>query len=118
MAKIATNISIDEDIKPKAQELLAEFGLDLSTAVNMFLRQMVREKAIPFEIRKDVPNATTLAAIEEVEDMEKHPELSRTYTSVDDLMNDLWYLLGLIIREDSCDNEQDARFLLIKINIS
>ena len=89
MAKVATNISIDEDIKPSAQAMLAEFGLDLSTAVNMFLRQMLREKAIPFEIRKDVPNTTTLAAIQEVEEMEKHPELSKTYTSVDDLMEDL-----------------------------
>ena len=89
MAKVATNISIDEDIKPSAQAMLAEFGLDLSTAVNMFLRQMLREKAIPFEIRKDVPNATTLSAIQEVEEMEKHPELSKTYTSVDDLMEDL-----------------------------
>ena len=89
MSKVATNISIDEDIKPKAQAMLQEFGLDLSTAVNMFLRQMLREKAIPFEIRKDVPNATTLSAIEEVEEMEKHPELSKTYTSVDDLMKDL-----------------------------
>ena len=89
MAKVATNISIDEDIKPSAQAMLAEFGLDLSTAVNMFLRQMLREKAIPFEIRKDVPNATTLAAIQEVEEIKKHPESSKTYTSVDDLMEDL-----------------------------
>ena len=89
MAKVATNISIDEDIKPKAQAMLAEFGLDLSTAVNMFLRQMLRERAIPFEIRKEIPNATTLAAIQEVEEMEKHPELSKTYTNVDSLMTDL-----------------------------
>ena len=89
MSKVATNISIDEDIKPLAQEMLAEFGLDLSTAVNMFLRQMLREKAIPFEIRKDVPNKTTLAAIAEAEEMEKHSELSKTYSSVDGFMKDL-----------------------------
>ena len=89
MAKVATNISIDEEIKPKAQALLAEFGLDLSTAVNMFLRQMLREQAIPFEIRQEIPNATTISAIYEVEEMEKHPELAKTYSSVDDLMEDL-----------------------------
>ena len=89
MAKVATNISIDEDIKPKAQAMLAEFGLDLSTAINMFLRQMLREKAIPFEIRWEVPNADTLAAMAEVEEMEKHPELAKTYSSVDELMEDL-----------------------------
>ncbi len=89
MAKIATNISIDEDIKPKAQEMLAEFGLDLSTAVNMFLRHMLREKAIPFEIRKDVPNVTTMEALAEAEEMGKNPEASRTFSSVDELMEDL-----------------------------
>ena len=89
MAKVATNISIDEDIKPKAQAMLAEFGLDLSTAVNMFLRQMLREEAIPFEIRKEVPNAVTLAAMAEAEEMERHPELAKTYSSVDALMEDL-----------------------------
>lgn len=89
MAKVATNISIDEDIKPKAQAMLAEFGLDLSTAVNMFLRQMLREKAIPFEVRQEIPNADTLAAMSEVKEMEKHPELAKTYSSVDELMEDL-----------------------------
>ena len=89
MAKVATNISIDEDIKPKAQAMLAEFGLDLSTAVNMFLRQMLREEAIPFGVRKEVPNAVTLAAMAEVEEMENHPELAKTYSSVDALMEDL-----------------------------
>ena len=37
MAKTSTNISIDTDIKAKAQELFADLGLDLSTAINMFL---------------------------------------------------------------------------------
>lgn len=70
MPKVSTNISIDADIKSKSQAMLADFGLDLSTAVNMFLRQMLRERAIPFEIRKDVPNATTLAAMDAAENDE------------------------------------------------
>lgn len=53
MAKVSTNITIDADTKAKAQEILADFGLDLSTAVNIFLRQMIRENAIPFTIQRD-----------------------------------------------------------------
>ena len=53
VAKISTNISIDVDTKAKAQELLADLGLDLSTAVNIFLRQMVRENAFPFVISRE-----------------------------------------------------------------
>ena len=37
MAKISTSISVDADVKAQAQELFAELGLDLSTAVNLFL---------------------------------------------------------------------------------
>lgn len=55
MAKVSTNISIDADTKKKAQELLADLGLDLSTAINIFLKQMVRENAIPFPIQRDAP---------------------------------------------------------------
>ena len=55
MAKVSTNITIDADTKKKAQELLSDLGLDLSTAINIFLRQMVRENAIPFSIQRDVP---------------------------------------------------------------
>lgn len=72
MAKVSTNISIDADTKAKAQELLADLGLDLSTAVNIFLRQMIRENAIPFTISREAPNAVTmnaLASAEKGEDM-------------------------------------------------
>lgn len=53
MAKISTNISLDSETKNRAQALLAELGLDLSTAVNIFLKQMVYENAIPFAIRRE-----------------------------------------------------------------
>lgn len=67
MAKVSTSISLDADIKAKAQELFADLGLDLSTAVNMFLRQSVREERIPFEVRRETPNADTVAAMKEAE---------------------------------------------------
>ena len=52
MAKVSTNVTIDAETKARAQELLADLGLDLSTAVNIFLRQLVYENAIPFPIRR------------------------------------------------------------------
>lgn len=50
MAKTTANISIDEEVKAKAQKLFADLGMDLSTAVNIFLRQAIRENAIPFSV--------------------------------------------------------------------
>lgn len=88
MAKISTSISVDADIKMKAQELFADFGLDLSTAVNIFLCQAVRENAIPFAIRRKVPNEETVAAMMEAEEMVRDPEQYKRYSSFSQLLED------------------------------
>ena len=89
MAKVSTNVSIDEVTKKKAQALLADFGMDLSTAVNIFLKQMVYEGSFPFSITRDVPNAVTLAAMQEIEEMKRHPEAYKRYSNVDEMMKDI-----------------------------
>ena len=86
MAKVSTNISLDAETKRKAQELLADLGLDLSTAVNIFLRQMIRENAIPFTISADVPNRQTLAAIENAEN---HTDMYGPFDDVKSVMEAL-----------------------------
>lgn len=86
MAAISTNIKIDPALKRESQALFESFGLSLSTAVNMFLRQAVREQAIPFRVGEPVPNAETRKAIE---DARNGIGLSRGFTSVEELMEDL-----------------------------
>ena len=88
MAKVNTNISLDPKLKKQAIELFSFFGLDLSTAISIFLSQSVREGKIPFEI-KLTPNKTTIDAIKESEYMELHPNESKTFKNVDELMKDL-----------------------------
>ena len=65
MPKVSTNINLDLDLKKSAQELFADFGLDMTTAITMFVKQSVREQRIPFEIRREIPNKRTLEAMEE-----------------------------------------------------
>lgn len=89
MAKVSTSISLDADVKAKAQELFADFGLDLSTAINIFLRQSIRENCIPFSIQREVPNADTIAAMKEADDMVNHPERYETFDNMTDLMRAL-----------------------------
>lgn len=81
------NVRVDEDLKKQASELFASLGLDMSTAVNMFLRQSVMRDGIPFEVVK--PNAETLAAFAEVEEMKAHPEKYKSYTDVDEMFGEL-----------------------------
>lgn len=50
MAQTKMTIRMDTDVKQQAQELFAKFGLDMTTAINMFLNQAVMEQSIPFRI--------------------------------------------------------------------
>jgi len=53
MANSSMNIRMDSDVKKQAQALFAQFGLDMTTAVNMFLRQSIRQQGIPFVLQLD-----------------------------------------------------------------
>ena len=86
MATVSTNIKIDRELKQESQALFESFGLSLSAAINIFLRQSVREQAIPFRIGSPAPNSETIKAIE---DARKGIGLSRGFSSVSELMEDL-----------------------------
>lgn len=86
MTPVSTNIKIDPDLKKESQALFEQLGLNLSTAINMFLRQSVREQAIPFRVGNPLPNRETVQAIE---DARKGIGLSRGFSSVAELMEDL-----------------------------
>ena len=73
-----------EEIKDQAEEIFNELGLNMTTAVNMFLRTAIREHGIPFELKLEVPNDTTAAAIEDGRKMMKDPSAPR-YSSMDAL---------------------------------
>lgn len=88
MAKEQTTLSLDADVKAKARELFSELGMDLSTAVNIFLRQAVYEHSVPFSIYRDIPNAETRAALEEGDRMLSDPG-AKKFRSVDELFADL-----------------------------
>ena len=53
-------IRVDTELKSQAETLFTELGMNLTTAVTVFLRQAVRESRIPFEIRWDRPTKETL----------------------------------------------------------
>lgn len=89
MAKVSTNISIDADVKAKAQELFSDLGLDMSTAINIFLRQAIRENAIPFNVYREIPNADTIAAMKEVEEIKRYPENYKRYHSFNDALKEV-----------------------------
>ncbi len=83
MPKVSTNISLDADLKKESQELYSDLGMDLSTAVTIFLKQSLRVQGIPFAITRETPNAETLA------EMKAHPEKYKKYSSFRSAMKDI-----------------------------
>ncbi len=89
MSKVSTNISLDADLKKAGQELYADLGMDLSTAVTIFIKQSLRVQGLPFAVTRDNPNAETAAAMNEYYEMKAHPEKYRRYSSFKDAMNEV-----------------------------
>lgn len=81
------NIRIDDKLKKEAEKLFNDLGINMSSAINVFLKQSVREQKIPFEIRKEYPNYDTDMAIAETDSTDYND--SKTYDSVDELFREL-----------------------------
>lgn len=81
------NLRVDETVKKEASELFEDLGLDMSTAVNLFLRQAIRHGGIPFEIKRENPE--TLAAIEEVNKIRNGEIKVKRYSDVNEMFKDL-----------------------------
>jgi DNA-damage-inducible protein J len=61
------NIRLDPTVKTKAEETFAEFGLNLSETINVFLHMSIKWQGFPFEIRNPKLNPQTISAIQETE---------------------------------------------------
>lgn len=76
------HVRVDEAVKAKAAATLAAMGLSVSDAVRMLLVRIAAEQALPFDAR--VPNAETVAAIQELE-----AGRGRRFENMDSLLADL-----------------------------
>ena len=83
-----TNLSIriDEELKQKSETIFSELGLTMSTALTLFLRSAIRYGGIPFELRIEKPNVTTINAMD---DVNHNRNMSKTFDSIESLIEDL-----------------------------
>ena len=89
MATVNMSIRMDAELKKQADAMFSDMGLNMTTAMTMFLRQVVRQGRIPFEIATDIPNAETVAAIKEMDDMLSGKIPAKRYSSTKELFEDL-----------------------------
>lgn len=81
MAKTRINITVDDVVLSEAKELFHYMGIDLSTAINLFLWQATEDWGFPFQLKAHQPNKKTIKAIKEFEKARKNPHRYDRYVA-------------------------------------
>ncbi len=84
MAQTNVNIRMDDELKRQLDLFCSEIGITASAAFNIFAKAVVRQQRIPFELSLNVPNETTVKAIEEGREL-AHDKNAKRYTNMADL---------------------------------
>lgn len=85
----AINVNVDTEVKEEATTLFNSLGLNMSTAINIFLRKAINEGGIPFEVKMSKPSKDLYEAIQEGEDILNGKIKAKDYNSVKELIEDL-----------------------------
>ena len=88
MATVPTQVRIDETLKKQSAELFSQLGIDMSSAVNMFLKQCVMRDGLPFEVAVPRYKPEVLEAMEEAKSLSRDPKAKR-YSSFSKALEDL-----------------------------
>ena len=89
MAQGSLTIKLDNETKKEFNEFCEEIGINMTTALNMFIKKVIREQRIPFELSLNKPNLETLQAIQESEDILNGIKKVKSFNSVEELFEDL-----------------------------
>lgn len=97
MPSASVTVRMDEDLKKQAEMLYEDMGLNMTTAITMFTKAVVRQRKIPFEIAADPfidtleeyePNEETIEAMREADRISRDPNV-KSYTDVDEMMREI-----------------------------
>ena len=80
---------IDSKLKTQAENLFNELGMNMSTAITVFLKQAVRLRRIPFEIALDTPNDESVAAMTEANEIASGKRKAKSYINAKAMIKDI-----------------------------
>lgn len=92
MSEIMANINVvvEKDTKDIANSILKDLGLNMSTYINMALKQLIKNDGIPFKVsNKTNNNVKLLKAINEANKISAHPENYKAYYNIDEMFEDI-----------------------------
>ena len=89
MAKTAViNVRTEPEIKMQVESLYKSMGVSLSDAINMFLYKSIDYRGLPFELCREIPNAVTIAAMREADDISSGKVPSKSYSSFQAMLDE------------------------------
>ena len=88
MATVPTQIRIDENLKNQATELFTQLGLDMSGAINIYLKQCVLHRGLPFSVELPKFKSEVVEAFEEAKRISNDPSI-KGCKSIDELLKEL-----------------------------
>jgi DNA-damage-inducible protein J len=92
MKTITIQTRIDTNLKKNAENILSSIGLDITSAIRLFLTQCVVQRRLPFQaVAPEEPNEETIAAMQEAEDIASGKIKSKGYDDVDEMIEDILY---------------------------
>ena len=92
MKTITIQTRIDTNLKKNAENILSSIGLDITSAIRLFLTQCVVQRRLPFQaVAPEEPNEETIAAMQEAEDIASGKIKSKGYDNVDKMIEDMLY---------------------------
>lgn len=78
------NVNVPTEVKEEASNLFNSLGLNMSTAINMFLKKAIYERGIPFEVKQQ-PSKELLESVQELNDMENEKVDFKKYYNVTEM---------------------------------
>ncbi len=87
------NIRVNSKLKSDSDKLFKRLGLNMSSAINLFLTQCVNTSSIPFAIEDKKPSRKLNKALKEAKYIEEHPEKYKGYNNMSELFQ--------VLEEDS-----------------
>ncbi len=88
MATTNLCIRIDSETKQQAEELFSNLGMSISTAFNIFVKQALRTRGIPFRVTEDVSEPDDFSALMEARTIARNPKV-KGYTDVEEALRAL-----------------------------
>lgn len=83
------HVRVEPKIKEEVEKILDTLGMTATEAINIYLRQIILNSGIPFEIKTPKFSDEMEEAIKEAEEVKEHPENYKSFETVEELMEDL-----------------------------